>query len=224
MKLKVCGMKHNPGAIARLHPDYLGFIFWEPSPRNFGGPPPEGLSKGPVPAGVFVDATADAILEKCQDFGLGMVQLHGKESAAFCGHLKNRLEDLGLDVLLVKAFAVGPGFDFEALQPYLQACDAFLFDSRGPMPGGNGKAFDWTLLAAYPFDLPYFLSGGIGPESVPELEAFFQQPAARRCMAIDINSGFETRPGEKDPARIKTFMNQAFWTTKRGLKSTEKNE
>lgn len=213
MKLKVCGMKSNPMEVARLQPDYLGFIFWEGSPRHYQAEPPAALADPPARAGVFVDAPVSYVLEKYQAFNLGMLQLHGKESPDYCAEVRTHLARVATGSIpqLIKAFALGPGFDFEALRPYLEVCDGFLFDSRGPMPGGNGTVFDWSLLEAYPFRKPYFLSGGIGPESAAALEAFVQSGASRYCMALDVNSKFETQPGHKDIARLHDFMNQPFW-------------
>lgn len=222
MKLKVCGMKYNTSAVAALNPDYLGFIFWEPSPRYFHGPAPEWEVDGPVRAGVFVDALPEEVLEKTQEFRLGMIQLHGSESPEYCRELKGRLRGEGMVAPeLIKAFAVGPGFDFGILKAYQPHCDAFLFDSRGPLPGGNGKVFDWSLLEGYMLETPFFLSGGIGPESIPALEDFLNMPVSERCMALDINSGFETAPGQKDIPLIMEFMNEAFW---QNAKSTRSNE
>ncbi|WP_088342223.1 phosphoribosylanthranilate isomerase [Robiginitalea sediminis] len=219
MKLKVCGMKYNPAEVAALNPDYLGFIFWEPSPRHFDGPAPEWEEDGPVRAGVFVDAQIGEVLEKTRDFSLGMLQLHGSESPEYCRELQSRLRGAGLDAAsLVKAFAVGPDFDFGKLAAYQPVCDAFLFDSRGPLPGGNGKVFDWSLLEDYGLETPFFLSGGIGPESIQALEHFLSMPVSQRCIALDINSGFETAPGQKDITLITEFMNEAFWQNAKGEK------
>src|SRR5690606_42061880 len=93
MKLKVCGMKYpdNILKVGSLQPDYLGFIFYEKSPRNFTGPLPE-LPESIKKIGVFVDATALEVMVKVAQFGLNGIQLHGKESPAYCEELKNSLQ------------------------------------------------------------------------------------------------------------------------------------
>ena len=212
MKLKVCGMKHNTREIASLEPDYLGFIFWEGSSRNVEGSTAQTGPDGPLRVGVFVDAAPEEILDACRESHLDMVQLHGQEEPEYCRLLAGLLEEsLGASPEIIKAFALGDDFDFGILEAYLSVCDYFLFDSRGPLPGGNGKGFDWTLLADYPFRRPFFLSGGIGPDSVEALKAFAATDAARYCHAIDVNSRFERRPGEKDPQLLRTFMSADFW-------------
>ncbi len=103
---------------------------------------------------------------------------------------------------VVKAFAVGEGFDFAQLQPYVGSVDYFLFDTAGPQPGGNGTAFDWTLLQDYNLPVPYFLAGGIGPEHAAALRNL-QLPG---LFALDLNSRFETAPGTKDAGRLEAFF------------------
>lgn len=211
MKIKICGMKYNTDAVSRLRPDYLGFILWEGSPRNFSGTLPIRESGEPIRVGVFVDANPEFILEKCIGLQLGLVQLHGSESPQFCRELKTVLAaEVTNPPGLIKAFQVGTSFDFQELHPYLESCDYFLFDSRGPMPGGNGNLFDWTLLNAYPYQKPYFLSGGIGPEASETLRGFMNAPASRYCHAVDVNSRFETTPGKKNLDHLKDFMDSVL--------------
>jgi len=213
MKLKVCGIKENPEAVGALHPDYLGFIFWEPSPR-FIPEPPEGLPSGIQRVGVFVDASISYILRQIQAFGLSLVQLHGKESPEFCTDLQKELAksqgDDSLKVKLIKVFSVNDEFDFSDLSPYEKGCDYFLFDTKGKLPGGNGYAFNWELLKDYPSKKPYFLSGGIGLDEVPQLIRFIGSPEATYCHALDVNSKFELKPGAKDVSELKRFMELIF--------------
>lgn len=150
MKLKVCGMKLNTLEVAALQPDYLGFIFWEPSKRFFEGIIPE-LPATIKKVGVFVDATLDEILEKVNRYGLGAVQLHGKESPEFCSDLKKIIHDRSkatgiMDLEIIKVFSVKEDFDFNILAPYENVCDFFLFDTKGKLPGGNGYTFNWEVL------------------------------------------------------------------------------
>ncbi len=200
VEMKVCGMKSNTEEVAALQPDYLGFIFWEPSKRYFEGTIPK-LPDTIRKVGVFVDAPLEDILEKVTTHGLSLVQLHGKESAAFCETLKNRAPKLGI----IKVFAIKDDFDFSVLAPFESVCDFFLFDTKGKLPGGNGYAFDWTVLENYPSTKPYFLSGGIGPEEIDSINAFLKRPEARYCQVIDINSRFEVEPGLKDAEALLEF-------------------
>lgn len=201
-------MKHNTAEVAALGPHYLGFILWEGSPRYYGASALPELPGGIRCVGVFVDAPAEAVLERTEALGLDAVQLHGGESPGYCADLRQRLGKKEL----IKAFALGAGFDFTPLEAYLPCCDFFLFDARGALPGGNGVAFDWALLENYPFQKPFFLSGGIGLSDTEKLGAFLRHPAARYCHAVDVNSRFETRPGEKDPVSLRAFMESPFWT------------
>ncbi len=208
MKIKVCGMKHNIAEVAGLHPDYLGFIFWEGSPRYFDGdlpPLPASIKK----VGVFVDAPQATILEKVRRYRLQLIQLHGNESPEFCNALRTALKASAKGtgrIGIIKVFSIKGPFDFKRLQPYETACDYFLFDTKGALPGGNGFAFDWRLLEGYPSHKPYFLSGGIGPDELPQLRDFMQGPEARYCHAVDVNSRFETEPGKKKAGSLTRFI------------------
>jgi len=200
-QLKVCGMKHrdNIQQIATLNPQYLGFIFYEKSPRFFSGVIP-ALPKSIKKTGVFVDASLDTVLDTAKSHDLQAVQLHGDESPEFC---KRICEETSLE--LIKAFSVSDPFDFSALEPYLPYCTYFLFDTKGQVPGGTGLRFCWTLLDDYPFTKAYFLSGGIGLDAIDKLEQFIASPASSYCEVIDINSKFEYEPGLKNYEGIKRF-------------------
>ena len=205
MKLKVCGMKYNPGEVAALQPDYLGFIFWEPSARNFVGEIPE-LPTTIKKVGVFVDASLETVLEKVKTYGLEAVQLHGKENAAYCKAIRDNIQKDGFEV--IKVFSVNEDFDFGTLKDYEDVCDYFLFDTKGKLPGGNGYTFDWSLLNDYPSKKPFFLSGGIGLESMEKLKDFLKSPASKYCHAIDVNSKFESKPGLKKTEALRAFKAQ----------------
>ena len=209
MKLKVCGMKLNTLEVATLDPDYLGFIFWEPSKRYFKGTIPK-LPAYIKKVGVFVDAPLEEILKKVDTYDLQAVQLHGKESPEFCIDLKKinidrskALEESNLEI--IKVFSIKDDFDFSILTPYENVCDYFLFDTKGKLPGGNGFTFSWEVLKSYPSTKPYFLSGGIGLEEIEKIREFQQRPESKYCHAIDINSKFESEPGLKDVKKLKEF-------------------
>ena len=191
-------MKYNPVEVEALEPDYMGFIFWEKSPRYLESVLPS-ISRKIKKVGVFVDATAEGILQKVTQYGLQMVQLHGKETPELCHHLKN----LGIDV--IKVFSVDETFNFSILEPYEEVCDYYLFDTKGKLPGGNGYVFDWEVLENYPSTKPFFLSGGIGLENIDDVLTFLYRPESKHCHAIDINSRFEIKPGQKDIEKVKEF-------------------
>jgi len=187
------------GVVAAL-PDYMGFIFYPKSKRFVGFEPslevlaivPDSVRK----VGVFVDETLEKVLEIYQNWDLDVVQLHGNETPEYCQQIK----DSGITVF--KAFSVDEEFDFSKLQSYSGVCDFFLFDTKGRLPGGTGQKFNWQLLENYKGDVPFFLSGGIGPD---DLEAVlnFRHP---QLFGIDINSGFEISPALKDIEKVKLFI------------------
>lgn len=210
-------MNQNPLEVAQLQPDYLGFIFWEPSARFFEGNMPN-VPKSIKKIGVFVDAPLEEVLEKVAQYQLDAVQLHGKESVEFCDALRHaelvsashkdetpkQVRGDGMEI--IKVFSIKDDFDFSILKDYEAVCDYFLFDTKGKLPGGNGYTFDWSILENYPSTKPFFLSGGIGLESVEKLKEFMNSPASTYCYAIDVNSRFETQPGLKNIASLKAFQ------------------
>ncbi len=191
-------MKFNSDEVALLEPDYMGFIFWEKSPRFINGILPS-ISNKIKKVGVFVNAGIEEILGNVAKYGLKMVQLHGQESPEVCERLKN------LDLGVIKVFGIDEAFDFSVLEPYEAVCDYFLFDTKGKLPGGNGYTFDWEVLENYPSTKPFFLSGGIGLENIDDILIFLYRPESKYCHAIDVNSMFETKPGQKDIEKLKEF-------------------
>ncbi|MEM6721202.1 MAG: phosphoribosylanthranilate isomerase [Bacteroidota bacterium] len=227
MKLKICGMKYgdNMKAVSALQPDYLGFIFYRKSSRFFNAVIPE-IPAGIKKTGVFVNASVEDILKKIRLHDLQAIQLHGSESAEFCAELKERChiersrnvgdemlnqvqhDDFNLSatpIEIIKVFSIKDEFDFSALQPYEAFVDYFLFDTKGKLPGGNGVTFDWKVLENYPSTKPFFLSGGIGLETITKLEDFVKSKASKYCYALDVNSKFEIVPGLKNIEALKEF-------------------
>ncbi|UWX54087.1 phosphoribosylanthranilate isomerase [Maribacter litopenaei] len=195
-------MKDNPEEVAQLQPDYLGFIFWEPSSRYFDGAVLQ-IASAIEKIGVFVDADLSSVLEHIKKYNLQGVQLHGKETPEYCKKL-NKLKQK-LDFKIIKVFSVKEKFDLSVLKEYEEVCDYFLFDTKGKLPGGNGFTFDWSLLKDYPSSKPYFLSGGIGLENVEEIKEFMRSPESNYCYALDVNSKFEEKPGLKNIEKLKEF-------------------
>nr|BFF38585.1 phosphoribosylanthranilate isomerase [Tenacibaculum mesophilum] len=202
MKLKVCGMKfiENIQQVAELQPDYLGFIFYEKSSRNFEGIIPK-LPKGIKKVGVFVNEYLEIVVSLVEEYQLDSVQLHGDEPVEYIQKLKEHLPKLEI----IKVFGIKDKFNFEILKPYEEVIDYFLFDTKGKERGGNGVTFNWQILQNYNSTKPYFLSGGIGLEEVGELQSFLKRKESQYCFAIDVNSKFETKPGVKSVEKIKKF-------------------
>jgi len=201
MKLKICGMKYTDNIIevGSLLPDYMGFIFWKKSVRYFDGIIPM-LPKSIKKTGVFVNASAEEILEQVLNHDLQAVQLHGHESVEFCEKLKNILPKL---TEVIKVFSILDTFDFAELIPFENACDYFLFDTKGKLPGGNGTTFDWKVLEKYPSTKPFFLSGGIGLEEIDAVNEILKTNLP--IYAIDVNSKFEIEPGLKNINSVTTI-------------------
>jgi phosphoribosylanthranilate isomerase len=202
MKVKVCGLKYqeNREAVAALQPDYIGLIFFDRSPRNIEETRPgnDGESQTVKKVGVFVDADLSEMQSRIQTFQLDAVQLHGFESPETIRALKEAHPFLEV----FKAFRVGPDFDFQTTLPYASLADFFLFDTKGPKAGGNGRSFDWSILERYQGATPFFLSGGIGPADADRILQF-RHP---RLEGVDVNSGFEIEPGRKDEQQLKIFL------------------
>lgn len=204
IQVKVCGMNDplNVKAIAEAKPDFMGFIFFSGSPRYVGAAPDMALFHN-VPSGikrigVFLNEVNYKILEISLNTGLDMIQLHGEESPESC----SQLQSSGLSI--IKSFNIDNNFCFEIMKRYLPCCDYFLFDTKSEKQGGSGIKFNWEKLEEYSMDKPFFLSGGIGPEDAGLIKSIEN----RGLFAVDINSCFETSPGIKDIALVKTFIEE----------------
>ena len=202
IQIKICGMKfpENISEVASMQPNYLGFIFYKKSPRNFENTIP-AIDKSIQKVGVFVNASFDEILEKVNEYELDLVQLHGDESSEFCHLLQNN------KLKVIKAFNIDNSFEFKTLNNYNNNCDYFLFDTKGTNYGGNGITFDWSVLENYNLNKPYFLSGGIGTENIAEVKSFLTKDYAKNCIAIDCNSKLEVSPGLKSTEKTKQLIN-----------------
>ncbi|GAA4199612.1 phosphoribosylanthranilate isomerase [Pedobacter jeongneungensis] len=205
LKLKVCGMRlaANIAAVAELQPDYMGFIFYEKTPRVISEVSAELIKYIPSEiktVGVFVNEDLEKVKERVHLLKLKAVQLHGGESPEYCAELKSTFPVLEV----IKAFGIDEDFGFSALEPYLDAVDYFLFDTKTKIHGGSGKTFNWSVLDRYTHTKPYFLSGGIDLEHAAAIKNINDE----RLYALDINSRFETEPGLKDAEKIKAFIKE----------------
>lgn len=205
-KLKICGLKYSDNIqnIASLQPDYLGFIFWEPSKRFYTQKTIPELNSDIQRVGVFVDATLNEIKEKINGFCLNYIQLHGNESPALCKAVQT------LNIKVIKAFSLDNSFNFNTLNYFNDVTDYFLFDTKGEKPGGNGTTFDWKMLNQYKLQKTFFLSGGIGLEEITKIHEFLKTDVGQLCYAIDINSKFETEPGLKNTIKINEFKTKLY--------------
>lgn len=203
--IKICGLRTPETLDAALNgrADFVGFVFFPPSPRNVSfdlarelGAQVDGRARKVALTVDADDVTHDAIVAALAP---DMLQLHGHETPQRVAALKARF---GLPVM--KALPVETANDLSAVPAYAAVADWLLFDARPPRdatrPGGLGRSFDWTLLKALDPGLPFMLSGGLEPGNVG------QALAVTRAPAVDVSSGVESRPGIKDPTRIAAFI------------------
>lgn len=195
LHIKVCGMRdpQNIQEVSSLGIDYMGFIFYPLSKRYV-----EQIdfidNTSPIKrTGVFVNSTVKQINETIAKFKLEAVQLHGDEDADFCQALRSST------VKLIKAFGIDDQFNWNDVVPYLDVVDLFLFDTKSNDYGGTGKTFNWAKLKDYPYDIPYFLSGGLALDNIEEVKHFTDE----RLYGVDLNSKFEIVPGLKDIEKLK---------------------
>ncbi|WP_080778667.1 phosphoribosylanthranilate isomerase [Chryseobacterium phocaeense] len=212
MKTKVCGLL-KPDQIHELislKTDFLGFIFYEPSPRYvLNHLSLEDIAKinHPGKTGVFVNETIDKIVLIAEKAGLNLIQLHGDENENFIMELKQKLQP---DVQIIKVIRIGSNNEEtrkkteEIMNPAHVMVDYFLFDTDSKAFGGTGTSFDWAILNEIEIPLPYFLSGGISEDNIENVKLLKQKP-----FAIDINSKFEIEPGNKDLEKIKKFLRES---------------
>lgn len=194
MKLKVCGLKEqeNVKLVLDNEPDYVGFIFYEKSPRYAGHLSSSFVSAlaKPTKVGVFVNASCAFINEIVRKYGLDMVQVHGDESVQTVAELHSEGHRI-IKVFRVEDQLPGNWSDYKAYS------EMFLFDTKSKSYGGTGRRFDWTILG--PVDHPFLLSGGIGIEEIAEIRDL-KNPY---LVGIDVNSRVEVSPGNKDIEKVK---------------------
>ena len=204
-QLKVCGLTKMDQIqeLISLNTDFLGFIFYEKSPRFvLNHLSLEEISEinhqGKV--GVFVNETVEKISEISEKAKLNFIQLHGDEDEEFVKKLRLSLSK---NIKIIKVIRIG-NQSFDELQKTINqqpsTVNYLLFDTDSKTFGGTGKTFDWQILNEIEIPIPYFLSGGISLENIHQLSTINHQP-----LALDINSKFETEPGSKDLEKIKIF-------------------
>ena len=197
-------MKHNIAEVAALHPDYLGFIFYDKSTRFYDGEEIPSLPQGIKKVGVFVDEEILQVIYLAHKHSLDVIQLHGNEDKEYVVRLQAHLVMYYPDVLVWKAFGVDDDFDFNQLSIFQNKVDAFLFDTKGKEKGGNGYTFNWEILKDYTLKKPFILSGGIGLEEIVSLIELLKTDLP--IHAIDVNSKFEIEPGMKNVSALEEFI------------------
>jgi phosphoribosylanthranilate isomerase len=211
---KICGLSSEEAVAAAVEGGAacLGFVFYPPSPRAVSPARAAALcAEVPAPVrrvGLFVDADDAAIGQALDRAPLDILQFHGSESPERVAQVKARF---GRPVM--KAIPIAAAADVPAASRYEDCADLLLFDAKPPrrdgalpgaLPGGNGLAFDWRLIAGHQWRLPWMLSGGLTASLLPEAVRI------SGARAVDVSSGVERRPGEKDPAKIRRFLAMAY--------------
>ncbi|MGH2623565.1 MAG: phosphoribosylanthranilate isomerase, partial [Sphingobacterium sp.] len=141
-------------------------------------------------------STLANIKETIQNHELNAIQLHGEENITLVKALKKE------NLEIIKVFGIDDQFDWQTINPFLDEVDYLLFDTKSKDFGGTGLSFNWEKLQEYPFDKPYFLSGGISLDNIYEASRFQD----RRCIGLDLNSKFELEPGLKDIEKLKKAL------------------
>jgi phosphoribosylanthranilate isomerase len=207
-RVKICGLRERADIAAAVAwgAAYVGFVFFPPSPRFLTADAAAALA-AEVPPGVAKvalvvdadDATLDAIVAAVP---LDMIQLHGREPPARVAEVRARH---GLPVM--KAVGVADAGDLVPVAAYEAVADQILVDAKPPkgsvLPGGNGLAFDWRLIAGRRWARPWMLAGGLTPANLAEA---LRLTGARQ---VDVSSGVESAPGVKDQGLIRAFLEAA---------------
>ena len=205
VSIKICGLKTPQALDVALDSgaDLVGFVFFAPSPRHLGLEAARVLGRrvqgraGKV--ALTVDANDDTLLDVIAALKPDMLQLHGSETPDRVVAVRTRF---GLPVM--KALPIAERKDLSPIREYAQFVDRLIFDARAPKeanrPGGLGKPFDWTLLKDIKAGVPFMLSGGLDAHNVSDALRITRAPG------VDVSSGVERAPGEKDPDKIRAFI------------------
>ena len=209
LQVKICGITTaNQGqAIAQLGATALGYICVERSPRYIS---PEQIAAITTVTpnvehfGVFANAPVAEILAVATTTGITVIQLHGDETVTACQRLRDALETANLSkITLVKALRIRTAADLEMATTYEPYVDALLLDAYDPEQlGGTGHTLDWRSLQTFSPSCPWFLAGGLRPDNVRSALAQLSP------SGIDLSSGVEKSPGDKDLAKVRQLFDQ----------------
>jgi phosphoribosylanthranilate isomerase len=212
----------NIRAVTELGIDMLGFIFYTKSPRyvrsintNAGTIPNMAdrrimqssklNNRQPEKVGVFVDEMPQTVITHAYNYKLDYIQLHGNETPVYIANLKSTIiPDILPNVKIIKALNIREADDVKRWRQYDGIADMLLFDTKCANYGGSGEQYDWDILEAYDGDIPFLLSGGIGPDDAQRINDFHHP----MCIGIDLNSRFETGPGIKDVEKLRVFISE----------------
>lgn len=204
-KVKICGINDPLSLMAAATADMLGFVFYKGSPRHLSNDQATQLAAQCAPhierVALLVDPDDERIDHCLGALSPHRIQLHGHETPARVREIKNKFHRP-----IIKAFGIRTAADLLQCAAYEECADWFLFDAKpdvSELPGGNGKSFDWSVLSAYDGKTPWMLSGGLTPENISGAIA---QTGA---LMVDVSSGVEKAPGEKDPNLINAFIDAA---------------
>ncbi len=204
--VKICGLSTpaTVDAAVQAGARYVGFVFYPPSPRavsvELAGQLARRLPTGVRSVGLFVEPSDDELDDTLSKVPLDLIQLHGGELPARVAEVRR-----SVSIPVMKAIRVATSEDVAEAEAYQAAADRLLFDAKPPktvasLPGGNGLAFDWSLLAGRRWSVPWMLSGGLTVDTVAAAVARTGAPA------VDVSSGVEDRPGAKSVAKIRAFV------------------
>jgi phosphoribosylanthranilate isomerase len=206
--IKICGLRTPESLDVALHAgaDMVGFVFFPPSPRHLDlsvahmlGGRVRGRARK---VALSVDATDEELSAAIEALQPDLLQLHGKETPKRVLEVKARFK-----LPVIKAIAVETRGDLAVVPDYAEVADRLIFDARAPKdatrPGGLGKPFDWRLLQNLDPRVPFMLSGGLDPANVAEAIRI------TRPGGVDVSSGVERTPGDKDPDKIRAFIRAA---------------
>ena len=207
--VKICGLSEESSiqAVVKASAQYAGFVTFPKSPRHVSpkraGELKKGLPAHVKTASVLVDPDDALLAEIVRDFAPDYFQLHGSETPERIAQIKTSFPGTGI----IKAIKVSSRADIKSARAFEAVADMLMFDAMPPkdaaLPGGNGVAFDWTLLSGQSFARPWLLSGGLTPQNVAQ--------AVRESGAkmVDVSSGVESSAGVKDPEKIAQFVEAA---------------
>ena len=204
MQIKICGLlePENIREIAALQPDYMGFIFYPNSPRfakNLDVSLLNALPASIKKVGVFVNENLENILTYIQKYDLDAVQLHGADNKRLCREIKEEAK-----TMVIKVFPIMASYNLKVTKEYEDTADLFLFDTKTDLYGGSGQKFNWNILHDYHGEKDFLLSGGISADDVKAIRKI-QHP---KMIGVDLNSKFEIRPGLKNAALIRQFIEE----------------
>ena len=201
-KVKICGLSEPNSLTAAIEAgaDFIGLVFYEASPRHVDIEVAKYLTSF-IPdnveiVGLFVNPSDDYLNQVLQDVPLTVIQLHGDESPARISEIKQKFS-----VPVMKSIPISSKEDLENVTLYQDIADWLLFDAKGEkLPGGNGMAFDWSILKDYKSKTPWMLAGGLNADNAGE--------ALKICTpnALDVSSGVEASKGVKDSDKIRSFI------------------